>query len=485
MTTMFGAGPGSDTGSTAVTTEDLAGLPEPARRYLTFMGVVGRPRDRSFQARFSGFFRMAPGRRWMPMEAWQRNTSSPVGREFEMRLRFARLLPMTGRDTYLNGRGRMHGTILGGRLTVVDGTGPEFDLGELVTWVDDALMLAPGMLLPPVAEWSPVDGESFDLRMTDGQNTVTGRVFVDQDGRLTDFRTTDRWYAGRGGPVRTEWRTPTHGWTTTGERPLPIEGSATWCLPEGPFTYARGHWVAETVERNVPLRPGRPNRPSPRRRSLHEIARGAAQVAGAVATSPLAHRTHARWGARLLEEKSSMPGDSLVPFPKLTSTRAITVDATPAEVWRWLVQIGQGRGGFYSFDALENLMGCDIHSAAAIDPSLQRLALGDLVRLARSGAPCYRVVELDAPRVLVLAGADPRTQEVAPLPTDRDAMACTWQWLLEPLDDGRRTRLIARQRYTYPRRQWLLWRLVDSVDFVMERQMLRGIKSRAEGSSVR
>jgi hypothetical protein len=482
MTTMYTGTPGNDTDCTVITAEDVADLPGPARRYLAFMGVVGRPRDRSFQARFSGFFRMAPGRRWTPLEARQRNTVSPVGREFDMRVRVAHVLPMRGRDTYLGGRGRMHGTILGG-LTVVEGTGRQFDLGELVTWVGDALMLAPSMLLPPIAEWSSVDDLSFEIRMTDGPNTVTGRVLVDEHGRLTDFRTTDRWYAGRGGPVRAEWRTPAAGWTTAGERPLPIEGVATWSLPTGPFTYARGHWVEGTVEYNGPPADDL-HRGSRLRRSLAEGARGAVQVATALVTSPLLHGAHDRWGATLFEEKSSMPGDRLVPFPRLTSTRAITVDAPPEKVWPWLVQLGQGRGGFYSFEALENLVGCDMHGAVVIEPALQRLDVGDLIRLAPGGSPCYRVAQVEPPHVLVLAGADPRTKEVAPLPTSRNQMACTWQWLLQPLEDGSRTRLIARQRYSYPGNQWLLWHLVDPIDFVMERQMLRGIKARAEGPSV-
>jgi hypothetical protein len=76
-----------------------------------------------------------------------------------------------------------------------------------------------------------------------------------------------------------------------------------------------------------------------------------------------------------------MPGDELVPQPVLLSTRAVTIDAPPSAVWPWLAQIGQGRGGLYSYDALENLMGLDIHSADTLVPESQQLAPGDLVRL--------------------------------------------------------------------------------------------------------
>ena len=111
------------------------------------MGVAGRPRDWSFYARFVGRFRRTPGDRWLPAEAWQYNSARPVARVFVLRVRIAHLVPMVGRDTYLGGRGRMVGTLLG--LRVVDGSGDDFDLGELMTYLNDAVLLAPTTLLVP------------------------------------------------------------------------------------------------------------------------------------------------------------------------------------------------------------------------------------------------------------------------------------------------------------------------------------------------
>jgi hypothetical protein len=203
-------------------------------------------------------------------------------------------------------------------------------------------------------------------------------------------------------------------------------------------------------------------------------------VAAALITAPVSRRWYNRWGATPAEIAGAMPGDELVPFPKLISTRAVTIGAPPTEVWPWLAQIGQGRGGFYSFDSLENLLRCDIHSADRIVPELQQLHEGDLILLApAAGAPGYRVAAVEPPQVLVLAGADPKTRAVQPVPASPDEMASTWQWMLRPANGGRHTRLVARQRYSYPRRQSVLWHLVEPVDFVMERQMLGGIKARA------
>jgi hypothetical protein len=124
-------------------------------------------------------------------------------------------------------------------VTVQDGRGMEFDLGELVTWLSDAVLIAPSMLLVAAASWSSVEDGSFDVAFTDAGHTVTARVFVDAAGAPTDFHTRDRWYAPPGGPpVRTLWTTPVEGWRAVDGRRLFTRGRATWRRPEGDFTYA-------------------------------------------------------------------------------------------------------------------------------------------------------------------------------------------------------------------------------------------------------
>jgi hypothetical protein len=233
-----------------VTEVDLAGLPPVVQRYLRFMGVVGRPRDRSFRARFVGRFRLRPKLGWMPAEAWQYNAAPAVARIFVMRLRFARVVPMIGTDTYLEGRGRMLGKLFD-RITVADGRGPEFDLGELTTYLNDAVLLAPSMLLGPATTWTGVDDRSFDVALTDAGRTVTGRVFVDEGGAPFDFSTTDRYVALPGGPVRAEWHTPVERWEVCDGRPQPAACGAVWHLDSGPLPYVEGRFVAGSVARNL------------------------------------------------------------------------------------------------------------------------------------------------------------------------------------------------------------------------------------------
>ncbi|GAA4696133.1 hypothetical protein GCM10023215_37650 [Pseudonocardia yuanmonensis] len=184
-----------------VTEEELAALPVPAQRHLRAMRVVGRPRPRAFRVRLRGRFRLRRTGNWLPCEAWQYTLADPVTRVFAMQLRVGGVIPMLGTDTYAAGRGRMRGTLLG-LVPVVDGRGPEFDLGELATWVDDACLLAPAMLLTPAATWRPVDDSSFDVVVTDSGLAVTVRLTVDARGLPTDVSTTDRFCALPSGPVR-------------------------------------------------------------------------------------------------------------------------------------------------------------------------------------------------------------------------------------------------------------------------------------------
>lgn len=211
-----------------------------------------------------------------------------------------------------------------------------------------------------------------------------------------------------------------------------------------------------------------------------QVVTGIAQILAALATAPLSRRWFNRWGTTPADRAAHMPGDDLLPVPKLGYTRAITIAAPPAAVWPWLVQIGQGRGGLYSFDALENLVGCDIHSADVVLDAHQQLRLDDLVRLGPEGYPCFAVASVDPPRTLVLLTADPATGRPVPAPVTADGSGgATWQWQLVPAGTEA-TRLVVRQRLTYPRWQAVLWHVLEPIAFVMERRMLIGIRQRAE-----
>ena len=233
-----------------ITADDIAALPEPARRYARFLRLEGRPRDVSFRLRFTGRFRTRPDQPWLPCRTRQYDHRPTVTRIFHIRIRMAGIVPVIARDTYLNGRGRMLVRLFG-LIPVVNGTGPEYDLGELVTYLNDAVLLAPTFLFTPAITWTPVDDASFDLTLTDHGLTVTARVFVAPDGAPTDFSTTDRYCALPSGLVRARWTTPIPSWQWVDGRPLPVTGEAIWHLPAGPFAYADFQPVPESLQFNL------------------------------------------------------------------------------------------------------------------------------------------------------------------------------------------------------------------------------------------
>jgi hypothetical protein len=219
---------------------DLESLPEAACRYLRFMRVVGRPRDWSFRVRATGRFRRSAVDAWMACEAWQYNTRLALARVFYMRLRFFGVVPVLGRDTYVGGRGRMLIRPLD-MVTVGDGTGEAYDIGELVTYLNDGIMIAPSMLLVPDVAWSAAGPDCFDVSLSDRGRTVKARVFIDGQGAPLNFETTDRFYSDPKNATkvsRCRWTTPIDGTQEAGDRRLAARGRATWHPPEGDLTYA-------------------------------------------------------------------------------------------------------------------------------------------------------------------------------------------------------------------------------------------------------
>lgn len=222
-------------------------------------------------------------------------------------------------------------------------------------------------------------------------------------------------------------------------------------------------------------------------RGVNIVAGLAAVGAAAVMAYALLVRPwHVRWGATDEEVDRPLPGDDLLPRSRWGATRAITIQAPPDAVWPWIAQLGQGRGGLYSYDWLENLAGCDIHSADAILPEHQSPAAGDLIRMGPQGYPAFVVQSVDPGHALVLTAVNPETGQVEALPDDpgEPYTAGSWAFVLEDAGPGA-TRLIVRSRgdSNLGPGNTLMWRIVEGVQFVMEQKMLRGVKLRAESAA--
>jgi hypothetical protein len=219
-----------------------------------------------------------------------------------------------------------------------------------------------------------------------------------------------------------------------------------------------------------PAPPG-PRYEGPARRPGLRGAQSVVFVATVAFGVALSRARYLRWGTTDDELNAALPGDELVPHARLTATRGITVRASADEVWPWIAQLGQGRGGFYSYDFLENLLGCNIDSAERVVPEWQFIAVGDVVHLHPEVGLSAAVVIPG--RALVLRGGVP----IGRLPPPYDS---TWAFVLREQADGS-TRLLVRERYGYSRR-WagLLVEPAELISFVMSQRMLRGIKERAE-----
>ena len=170
-----------------------------------------------------------------------------------------------------------------------------------------------------------------------------------------------------------------------------------------------------------------------------------------------------QWGATDAEAKERLPGDEYM--HRVGSTRAITIEAPLDEVWAWLVQIGQDRAGFYSYDWLERLVGADIHNVDHIVPEWQRAVPGDFIRLASKETygdrPLLRILAVEPRHFLVLD---------------------QWGAFIVMPAGPNSTRLIIR---THAAKRSFMMSLVDRfigepIHFVMERKMMLGIKERAE-----
>jgi hypothetical protein len=203
------------------------------------------------------------------------------------------------------------------------------------------------------------------------------------------------------------------------------------------------------------------------------LAGGAALAALDLALRPW----YLNWGATARETYGAWPGDELSPDPASAATRAVTIHAPAEAVWPWLVQIGQDRGGFYSYSWLENLVGARIHNVDYILPGLDR-QVGDTVWMTPperyGGRGCSRIARVDPGRALVLVS--PR--DFAPAVHGGRAADGTWAFILSPVD-AHTTRLIVRSR-SGPRATPGRFLLFDPVHFVMERKMMLGIRDRAE-----
>jgi hypothetical protein len=188
-----------------------------------------------------------------------------------------------------------------------------------------------------------------------------------------------------------------------------------------------------------------------------------------------ARRYFGNWGTTKGESEGTLPGDDLVRPPVIQATEAVWIDAAVEQVWPWLVQMGQDRGGLYSYEKLENAFGLRYHNADRIHPEWQHLQVGETVRLVPEGwfgiadGVELTVAEISAPQSIVLQAGRSR------LPRD-----IVWSFHLTPHGKDR-SRLLIRSRLAlrHPG-EVVLAEVAGPARAIITRGMLIGIKRRAE-----
>ena len=173
------------------------------------------------------------------------------------------------------------------------------------------------------------------------------------------------------------------------------------------------------------------------------------------------------WGATEAETKRPMPGDDEVKRPMSVSTNAISIRARAADIWPWLVQMGYRRGGLYSYDRIDRLLGIlDGPSANRIIPEFQHLEVGDVIPMGKP--PSWPVKAIEPNKSILIVIREPGGE-------------VTWCFMLDEID-GKQTRLILRVRTRLTMTLMLLLSLPIMYfgQFLMIRKMLLGIKQRAE-----
>lgn len=199
-----------------------------------------------------------------------------------------------------------------------------------------------------------------------------------------------------------------------------------------------------------------------------ETLSGAFLITVCVVFRPLLRPWYSKWGATEVELTQKLPGDEYALSPRGGYTQAIGIKASANSVWPWLVQVGQDKGGFYSYEILENIVGCNIHNTDRILIDHQNIKIGDSMKL-HPTAMSMPVAIVEPEKALVYGGRQDENT------------ANAWTFFIMKRESS--TRLISRWAFSY--KPGLLNRVaynwfLEPIAAVMQRKMLLGIKERAE-----
>lgn len=229
-----------------LTEKDMEHLPEVVRKYLLYTGCLGRQKIVGLRTECTGGIRSAPGEEYMTLKSVQYNFMDLVSRSFYIVAK-KRGIPAIGLHIYQNARATFQVRLLG-LFTVVNAKGPKLDQGETVTVLNDMCVMAPGSLIDRRIEWETVDSRSVKAIFTNDKICVSAVLHFDEEGKLINFVSNDRFETDGVEYKNFPWETPLAEYREFNGYLLPSRARLIYKRPEGDFCY--GEFEIKGVEYN-------------------------------------------------------------------------------------------------------------------------------------------------------------------------------------------------------------------------------------------
>jgi hypothetical protein len=226
---------------------DLAGMPDPVRRYVVASGAVGRPVPRTVRIAFDAVMRRKPGQAGMAATSVQVNGFARPARLFLMKARMFGL-PVRALHLYRGDEATFQ-VRAAGLLTMVDLAGDQISTGETVTVLNDLCVYAPGVLHDRRLAWQAIDDRTAAVTFTNGRRRVEATLRFNDRDELVDFWSDDRPESVGSELLPHRWNTPISDYRVLDGRRLPMRGEAVYARPEGPFTY--GEFTLRSIDYDV------------------------------------------------------------------------------------------------------------------------------------------------------------------------------------------------------------------------------------------
>jgi len=226
-----------------ISAERIASLPPPASRYFTRAGVIGTIIPRVIRLAQKGRIRSSAAAGWMQLEAEEVYSTDPPAFIWRAGMPGLNLPVVLGRDEYLDGEGSI-AMKMGALIPVAEERGAAMRAAGLMRYLNE-MMWFPAAYLGHNVTILPVDDASFAVRMVDGSLVAEGRLFIDPEGRLTNFRAI-RYNTGT--QSEESWETPVSAWDRLAGLELPTRGAADWKLFGGDLRYIELEITSVTYE---------------------------------------------------------------------------------------------------------------------------------------------------------------------------------------------------------------------------------------------